>query len=146
MIRKINKNDKQQFLDMANIFYKSDAVSGYISDKAINDTFHNIANDSPFIKGFMIEIDNQVAGFFTISFAFQTQYGKPVLLFEDLYIKDEYQGKGIGSEIFKYIEEEYSHGIASIRLEVESSNHRAISLYERLGYSRSTYYHMIKEF
>lgn len=146
MIRKINKTDELEFFKMAQVFYNSGAVSGHISDKAIKDTFSNIVNDSPFIKGYLIIIDDEIAGFFTISFTFQTQYGKPVMLFEDLYIKDDFQGQGIGSKIFDYLEKEYSYGIGSIRLEVEKNNKRAIDLYEKLGYQKSSYYHMIKEF
>ena len=89
--------------------------------------------------------DNNIMGFATISFAYQTEFGGLVLLFEDMYIKDEYQSMGIGSKMFKYLETTYGNLVKAIKLEVSRVNKRALELYKRLGYDINNYVHMTKE-
>lgn len=49
----------------------------------------------------------------------------------------EYRGQGIGYRLLvKALEEAKNRGLEKVELEVFASNHRAISLYENLGFSR----------
>lgn len=146
MIREINKKDFNEYLEMAKSFYNSSAVSGEVTEEAMLHTFNNIVNDNPFIKGYIIEHKGNIAGFFIISFTFQTQYGKTVLLFEDMYIKPNYQGMSLGTKVFNYLEETYNDKVGAIKLEVAKENIRAIDLYKRLGYVENSYLNMMKEF
>lgn len=146
MVRKIKKEDKDIFLTLGNQFYNPSAVTSKISNNTILKTFKHIIKDGPYIKGYLI-IDNlEVAGFFTISFGFGTEYGGNILLFEDLYIKEKFQNKGIGSQIFKYIEKTYKNEVEVIKLEVAKTNKRAIELYNNLGYFENKYLSMLKVF
>ena len=54
-----------------------------------------------------------------------------------------YQGKGLGSFFFRFVEE--NRPAARYRLEVEPENTGAVRLYERLGYRALPYAQMIKE-
>ena len=52
-------------------------------------------------------------------------------------VKNEFQGLGIGSKLFAELERRSKvNGKKNMRLHVEKENTRAISLYERLGYSK----------
>lgn len=146
MIREMNKKDFNEFLEMANIFYNSNAISGTINSDAILKTFNNIVNDSELVKGYIIEHNSNIAGFFIISFAFQTQYGRCVLLFEDMFIKENYRNLKLGTKVFNYLEETYKDKVGAIKFEVSKENLRAISLYKKLGYKENSYLNMIKEF
>ena len=55
-----------------------------------------------------------------IAKSLSTEFGKPCIWIEDLYIKSEYRCLGIGSHFFKFIEEKYPTAI--LRLEVEAEN------------------------
>lgn len=145
MIRKITNLDYDIFMDLGNDFYNSNAVEEKIPKAIIKQTFEHIIKDSPYIKGFLIYVDNDIAGFFTISFAFATEFGGKIMLFEDLYIKSKYQGNGLGTEIFSYVEEKYNDDVEVIKLEVSRNNKRALELYEKLGYSKNKYVSMIKK-
>lgn len=144
MIRKIKSTDQSEFMKMGNDFYRSSAVEDKINIKTIRQTFKHIIKDGPYIKGYFIMIENNIAGFFTVSFAFSTEYGGNIILFEDLYIKDEYQGQGIGTKIFDYVEEEYKDKVMAIKLEVSKVNKRAFKLYTKLGYFENKYVSMLK--
>ena len=146
MIKAVQKEDYKDFMEMANEFYNSSAVSGSISEETIISTFNNIVSNSPYIRGYLLYVDEKIAGFFTIAFSFQTQYGKKVLLFEDLYIRPDFQGQSLGTKVFMFLEDKYKAEVGAIRLEVSNENVRAKELYERLGYKKNSYYNMIKEF
>ena len=72
--------------------------------------------------------------------SFSTEFGKPCIWIEDLYIKDDYRGLGIGSMFFEYIEEKYTDHV--FRLEVEEENERAVKVYEKNGFQVLPYMEM----
>ena len=74
--------------------------------------------------------------------SFSTEFGKKCIWIEDLYLKPEYRGKGIGSKFFAFIEEKYPDCI--LRLEVEEENERAIKVYSKCGYEVLPYMEMKK--
>lgn len=67
---------------------------------------------------------------------YSTFHAKPVLNVHDVAITPEYQGRGIGSRLFKAAEEyAIENGCAKLTLEVRRDNPRARKLYKRLGYA-----------
>ena len=78
-----------------------------------------------------------------IAKSFSTEFGKPCIWIEDLYLKEEYRGGGIGSSFFSYLEEKFPETI--MRLEVEEDNTRAVAVYQKNGYETLPYMEMKKE-
>ncbi|MEQ2938933.1 GNAT family N-acetyltransferase [Fusicatenibacter saccharivorans] len=64
-------------------------------------------NDNPYLEGYIFEDSNEVQGYAMIAKSFSTEFGKSCIWIEDLYIKDEYQGFGIGSLFMDFIVEKY---------------------------------------
>lgn len=145
MIREMTKDDYQIFMEMGNLFYQSSALEIPLATETIERTFQHIVSNSPYIKGFILEKDNKVAGFATISFAFSTEFGGNIILFEDLFIKDAFQGQGLGTIMFNYLEETYKDQVVAIKLEVSRVNKRAKKLYEILDYEVNDYISMVKK-
>ena len=58
---------------------------------------------------------------------------------DELFVLEEYRSKGLGRELFKYIEENGDKKLRRIRLEVELENGRAISLYKKMGFEPAPY-------
>lgn len=67
----------------------------------------NCVNDNPYLEGYIFEESNEVQGYAMIAKSFSTEFGKSCIWIEDLYIKDEYQGFGIGSLFMDFIVEKY---------------------------------------
>ena len=58
----------------------------------------------------------------------------------DLYVKPEFRGRGIGKRLLEAaINEIKSRGIKTIRIDVISSNERAINLYRKFGFEDFIY-------
>lgn len=78
-----------------------------------------------------------------IAKSYSTEFGKPCIWIEDIYIMDEHRGSGIGSQFLKYIEAKYPNSV--YRLEVEAENVRAVSVYEKSGFEILPYMEMKKD-
>jgi ribosomal protein S18 acetylase RimI-like enzyme len=77
-----------------------------------------------------------------IAKSFSTEFGRPCVWIEDLYLQPEYRGQGVGSRFFELLEERYPGTI--LRLEVEEENHRAVTVYRKNGFEELPYMEMIK--
>lgn len=140
--------DREFFLECARKFYDSDAVIDRVSEKFFERTFEECIKGSPYTQGMVITADGNNAGFLLLSFTYSNEVGGMVVLIEELYLKPEYQSKGIGSQIFDIIENIYVNAgkAKRLRLEVSKDNTEAIKLYDRLGYKPLEYIQMYKNF
>ena len=76
-------------------------------------------------------------GVATVIRGFSTFYARPLLNVHDLVVAQGWQGRGIGTELLRAVEE-YARevGCCKVTLEVLAANQRAHALYQRLGYDR----------
>ena len=141
-IRKMTREDKTIVMDMMRVFYASPAVLSNGSDEIFESDIENCVNDSPYLEGYVFEDGNQIQGYGMIAKSFSTEFGKPCIWIEDLYMKPEYRGLGIGSKFFEYIQAKYTNHV--FRLEVEEENERAVHVYEKNGFAVLPYMEMKK--
>ena len=139
---KIINTDKAIVMEMMRVFYASPAVLSNGSDEIFENDIENCVNESPYLEGFVFENDGEVQGYGMIAKSFSTEFGKSCIWIEDLYLKPEYRGLGIGSKFFEYLEKLYTDHI--FRLEVEEENERAIHVYEKNGFKNLPYMEMKK--
>lgn len=141
-IRVMTKEDKNDVMEMMKIFYASPAVASNGSEEVFTRDIENCVGECPFLEGYVFQNDREIQGYAMVAKSFSTEFGKGCIWIEDLYIKREYRGLGIGSNFFEYIEEKYPDTI--LRLEVDKENERAIKVYEKCGYERLPYLEMKK--
>ena len=141
-IRIMERRDKDVVIDMMRVFYASPAVLSNGSDEIFEADVENCIGDSPFLEGFVIEDNGEILGYSMIAKSFSTEFGKPCIWIEDIYIKDKYRGLGLGSEMLQFISKKYNNCI--FRLEVEEENERAIGVYEKNGFLVLPYMEMKK--
>ena len=141
-IRKMIREDKNVIIDMMRVFYTSPAVLSNGSEEIFEADVENCVNDSPYLEGFVFEENGEILGYGMIAKSFSTEFGKPCIWVEDLYLEPEYRGQGIGSKFFEYLEQNYTDCI--FRLEVEEENERAIHVYEKNGFAVLPYMEMKK--
>lgn len=145
MIRRINKNDRAVYLEMAEAMYNSEAVSHSVPAANFEKAFEHMINDGTYFEGFIMEYENRSAGFCAVAKSYSQEAGGIVLWVEDLYVLPEYRSKGLGNELFDFLEKEYGDKIVRMRLEITETNQGAKRLYERRGFEVCPYVPMIRE-
>ena len=141
-IRPMTRQDKPQVLEMMGVFYSSDAVWTNGSREIFEADIDACIGHSPYLEGYIFENANQIQGYAMIAKSFSTEFGKPCIWIEDLYIKDAFRGLGIGKVFLDFIAEKYVGCL--LRLEVEDENERAMKLYGKCGFEVLPYVEMKK--
>lgn len=141
-IRVMKPEDKDMVMEMMRVFYASPAVLSNGSDEIFENDIENCVNDCPYLEGYIFEDQGEIQGYGMVAKSFSTEFGKPCMWIEDIYIQEPYRGLGIGSQFLQYIEKKYPHAI--LRLEVELENERAIHTYEKNGFRELPYMEMKK--
>lgn len=141
-IRLMTAEDRADVLAMMRVFYASPAVLSNGSEEIFLNDIENCVNDNPYLEGYIIEDSKEIQGYAMIAKSFSTEFGKPCIWIEDLYIKDGYRGLGLGNLLLEFITQRY--GDCIFRLEVEEENERAIGLYKKCGFTVLPYMEMKK--
>lgn len=142
-IRSMQIQDKPCVTEMMAVFYASPAVLSNGSAEIFSNDIDACVGDSPYAEGYIIENEGAVLGYAMIAKSYSTEFGKMCIWIEDLYLKDQYRGQGIGAQFFSFITGKYTDCI--FRLEVEEENTRAIRLYQKCGFDILPYMEMKRE-
>lgn len=141
-IRSMIPGDRDTILAMMRIFYASAAVLSNGSEEIFSQDFEACVSDSPFLEGFVLESDGSILGYAMVAHSFSTEFGKPCAWIEDLYLRPEFRGLGLGSQFLHWICQRFPSSL--LRLEVEPENESAVHTYEKCGFSPLPYLEMKK--
>ncbi len=144
MISICNMCDKHtdEVIKMMRDFYASPAVSTDGSEEIFQCDIENCINDCPYLEGYVFTDNDILMGYAMVAKSFSTEFGKPCIWIEDIYLKPEHCGKGVGSRFLLFIEQKYPNAI--LRLEVEADNERAVHVYQKNGFTVLPYMEMKK--
>lgn len=142
-IRKMIIDDKKEVLAMMEEFYSSDAVYTNGSKTIFERDIDTCIMDNPYLEGFVFYSEMNYLGYAMISKSFSTEFGKPCIWLEDLYLKSEYRGRGIIPLFLEYIKQIYRDCI--YRLEVEKENSHAVHVYRKSGFKELPYIEMFAQ-
>ncbi len=143
-IRKMTGADAETVLPMVYGFYRSDAVDHAVPEETLNRTFQAAVTDGSLLEGFVLEDETGAVGFAYLSPYYACEVGGVNMMLEEIFIIPEAQGKGYGTEFFRWMEETYPE-VRRFRLEVTESNQAAVRLYKKLGYDFIRYEQMAKD-
>lgn len=89
--------------------------------------------ENPLFTCFVAEIDEEIMGVALVYFRFSTWKGRTLHL-EDLIVKEEKRGMGIGEALYKQVMQfAYDRGLKRVAWDVLDWNTGAIRFYERSG-------------
>lgn len=161
LIRLIEDRDKEEVLEMMKVFYASPAVLHKAPEEILKKDIDDCIGKCPFIEGYVFECNSddkkgqseedkedkndKIVGYAMLAKSYSTEYGGMCVWIEDIYIKNEYRGRGIGSKFFEKLQDMYGDNSVRFRLEVEPENERAVAVYEKCGYKKLPYMQMTKE-
>ena len=142
IIRSMEDKDRSNVIEMMRVFYASPAVLSDGSEEIFKADIDNCIGECPYIEGYIFENTEDIQGYAMVAKSFSTEFGKPCIWIEDIYIKERYRGLRIGSLFLNYIERKYPNSV--FRLEVETENERAVNVYNKCGYEILSYMEMKK--
>lgn len=128
-IKPIQESD---FEELVTLFLEF-ATFEKLPEKMIN-SVEKMNDEKEYFHGFIARDKNgDIAGYVTYFFAYYTWVGKSLYM-DDLYVREEYRGKGIGSmlvnEIIAYAKR---NNCNRLRWQVSAWNQPAIKFYKSLG-------------
>lgn len=141
MIRKINKSDRNFYINSVKDFYNSDAVLREIPEENITKTFNELMQSDTYVQCYIFEKDGNRAGYALLAKMFSQEAGGEVLWIDEIYILPEFRSQGIGTQFFKFIKSNFD--VARLRLEFCPSNKKAIEVYKHQGFTPLNYDQMI---
>ncbi len=93
-----------------------------------------IANEQ-FGKIWLILVDGKTAGYIALTFSYSLEYAGRDALIDELYLREEFRGFGIGKQTIQFIEDYCrAENIKAIHLEVDRTNNAAKALYHKTGF------------
>lgn len=99
----------------------------------VADLEHEGFGENPLFTCFVAEIDEEIVGVALVYFRFSTWKGRTLHL-EDLIVKEEKRGMGIGEALYKQVMQfAYGRGLKRVAWDVLDWNTGAIRFYERSG-------------
>ena len=139
MIRKFVPEDREDYIRFSSEFYNSSAVDKPVPREHFEQGFDEMMRSDVYVRGYMLVCDGNNVGYCVTMETYSVEAGGITIWIDELFVLEEYRSKGLGRELFKYIEESGDKKLRRIRLEVELENGRAISLYKKMGFEPAPY-------
>lgn len=139
MIRKFVPEDRKDYIRFSTEFYNSSAVDKPVPREHFEQGFDEMMRSDVYVQGYMLVCDGNNVGYCVTMKTYSVEAGGITIWIDELFVLEEYRSKGLGRELFKYIEKNGDKKLRRIRLEVELENGRAISLYKKMGFEPAPY-------
>lgn len=92
--------------------------------------FHEFISNEHLGKSWLIYAENEIVGYSILTYVFSFEYGGKIAFLDELFIKKNARGKGIGKQAIRFIQSEVANlSLKLLYLEVEQHNENAQNLY-----------------
>lgn len=142
-IEPMTAQHREAVLEMMRVFYASPAVFTDGSEEIFRADVDACVGDCPFLEGYVFLEAGALIGYGMLAKSFSTEFGRPCVWIEDLYLLPDAREKGCGSRFLQFVAEKYPNAIH--RLEVEKKNRRAVHTYRKNGFTELPYMEMLRE-
>jgi ribosomal protein S18 acetylase RimI-like enzyme len=93
----------------------------------------------------LIEAGAEVVGYAVLTFAYSLEFGGRVGVLDELYVKEGFRGRGVGSAVLRLIEAVCpALGVRAVSLEVARDDSRAQAVYRKAGFRERSNYALVK--
>jgi len=135
-------DDFDDYLTLSREFYASDATDHSVPDIHFQRSFDETVSGSALARGWMIREnpEDPAAGYLLASLTWSNEFGGRIAWLEELYLRPETRGRGLGRKVFEAVLEELKakDQVVGFRLEVTPDN-TAVILYQSLGFTHVPY-------
>lgn len=140
-IRKMQRGDEKFVIDLMREFFNSPATITNGSEKIFAANVENCLDDSICAEGFVFVDGGKIVGYAITAKSYSTEFGGECIWLEDIFIAEEYRGRGLGSKFIRRVKELYPEKI--LRLEAEADDTRLLNFYKRFGFKELPYMEMV---
>ena len=128
IIREIKESDFPQLI----LLLKEFATFQKTPERMLNTT-ERMKSEMTYLKGFVVESNNQIVAYVTYNIVYYTWSGKSLYM-DDLYVKPEYRGAGFGNKLIQsVIDFGKAENCHKLKWQVSEWNKPAIDFYKSLG-------------
>lgn len=132
-LHRARSEHETELLAMASAFHEED---GHPLKESSPRAIRTLLEGSTLGQIFLLREGEETVGYCALCYTMSLEFGGVVMIVDDLYLKPEVRGRGLGSRILREIEAKARHeGVVQLFLEVEDANEGARRLYERHGFS-----------
>ena len=131
--KKATSNDMDVLLKLIKELYQLENIpfNYQILVKCLGEVFSN----EQLGMVWLICMDDEAIGYIVLTFGYSFEFHGRDALVDELYIRENYRGQGIGTKALKFVENICeSMGITAVHLVVSYQNKRAKSVYEKVGF------------
>lgn len=132
--RRFETTDSEAVAGFIQDLYREDPSDRPMSLQKIRDTFDSLTRHPDRGGIIIIEHEKESVGYSILINFWSNEFGGNVNFIDELYIKKEFRGKGIGTNFIKYLAENKFGNAVALRLEVTPNNKKARKLYESIGF------------
>ena len=143
-IRPMEQKDFDKVLEMMLVFYASDALLIHPEESVLRKTLADAIEAGPYVEGFVFCDGETLMGYGMIAKSYSTEMGGRCVWIEDLYIRPEFRGQGLGTSFLGFVENQFRNWAVRLRLEAEEENEKAMKVYRNAGFENLGYIQLVK--
>ncbi len=133
----------QSLLELMQEFYACEHLP--FDEAVARKSLEEILNNKSFGYIYLIVPDDMIVGYIVLTFGFSLEFHGRDALVDELYIREPYRGKGMGTKALEFVQEVCrQEGIHALHLEVDRGNIRAQELYRKSGFKDHNRYLLTK--
>ena len=126
-------SDVDLLLELMHEFYQNEHL--VFEEQAVRRGLGQILGNSAFGIIYIMTLDADLCGYVVLTFGFSLEFGGRTALVDELYVREEFRGRGVGRAALVQVDETCRlQSIPAVRLEVDMANTMALELYRRAGY------------
>ena len=135
--------DVDLLLELMREYYEFDRLT--FDGQAARSALRKILSDDSFGKIWLIRLSEMTIGYVVLTLGFSLTHGGRDAFIDELYLRAEHRGQGIGRSALEFVEGVCrSLGAQALHLEVRRDNTNAQALYRRFGFEEHDHYLMTK--
>jgi len=141
--RQAMEQDIEAILAMMRQYYAED---GYpLLEPEARAALRDLTRDERLGCVWVAELHGRVVGYLAVTFGFSFEYRGRDAFVDELFIREEARGRGLGREALEIAEAFCrAHGVKALHLEVERHREHAVELYRVTGFENHERYLMTK--
>ncbi len=129
----VTASDEDLLLELMREFYLIEHLP--FNEPVARSATRELSSQAHLGRIYLIHSEGKTAGYVVITFGFSLEFHGRDAMVDELYLREQFRGKGLGRESLELVEAVCrQEGIQVVHLEVDHVNVRAQEVYRKAGY------------